>query len=144
MEKSYEQTQRAMDSGKDLSQRAMDSGKDMTSTAFDKAFQASEASRGLFNQTGHYVQATASQLSDTTKHCWHKFPPVRWATYTLGAFNAIPIAILIFWAIVILGFVSLPVVGVVLFVAFILAGFALFVWGGFHASIIILTKLGLA
>jgi len=123
-------------------QRAMDSGKDLSSAAYDKAYQASETSRGLFNQTSHYVQATASQLTDTTKHCWHEFPPIRWATYTFGAFNAIPIAILVFWLIVILGFVSLPVVSVVVFIAFILAGCALFVWGGFHAGIIILTKLG--
>jgi hypothetical protein len=133
-----------MNTTHEQTQRAMDSGKDLSSAAFEKAHQVSEVSRGLFDQSSGYVQATCAQLRDTTKHCWHKFPPFRWATYTLTAFNAIPIAILIFWAIVIFGFVSLPVVGVFLFVAFIVAGCALLAWGGFQASVAVLTKLGLA
>ncbi|GBB93065.1 hypothetical protein RclHR1_02100014 [Rhizophagus clarus] len=127
-------------SGEQL-QHALDSGMDAT---YGKVFQASEESRGLIDQTRHYTQAICSQLCDTTKHCWHKFPPFRWATYTLTAFNAIPIAILLFWVIVGLGFVSLPVVGVFVFIAFIVAACALLVWGGFQVGLAILSKLGFA
>ncbi|RIA99774.1 hypothetical protein C1645_746650, partial [Glomus cerebriforme] len=139
----HDYAQRGLDAGKDYAAQGIDLTKDLSNRSKEDASRGLDTGKGLFNYVYQQGAEVCLQVGDMTKHYWSQSPPLRWATYVLTAFNAIPIAILIFWALVALGFVSLPVVGFLIFVAFILAGFALFAWGGVNVVMIISTKLGL-
>jgi ABC-type multidrug transport system permease subunit len=152
-------------SASEYAQRGVDKAKDMSSTAYEKAAQAARASQGYYDALLQQSQQVNAQVCDTTKHYWSNFPPLRWFVYTLTAFNAIPLAFLIGWAIVTFGFVFaiagigvliaegvfgffglaafLPVAATLTFFAILLAGFATFAWGGVNTANIVLSKLGL-
>jgi len=158
-------TEELKTSAGNYAQRGVDTAKDMSSTAYEKAAQAARASQGYYDALCQQSKQVNSQLCDTTKHYWSNFPPLRWFVYTLTAFNAIPLAILIGWAIITFGFVFgiagvgvmiaegffgffglaafLPVAAFLTFIAILLAGFATFAWGGVNTANIVLSKLGL-
>src|SRR5256885_1351914 len=136
-------------------QRGVDTAKDVTS-------RATKASQDYLDQLYQYIQQTSDQLSGTTKYYWDGFPPLRWLAYTMAAFNAVPIAVFLAWAIFTFGIVAtiagigifvvegffgfwglaafLIVAGFLTFIALVLVGFATFAWGGVKATDAALSK----
>jgi len=135
-------------------QRGVDSAKEFSNSAYEKA-------QGLYGQLFQQSKEVNAQVRDTTKHYWSEYPPLRWLIYTLSAFNAVPLALLIGWAVITFGIVFfIAAIGVIIvegifgffgfatflpfaaffsFLALIVVGLATFAWGGVY----VLSRCGL-
>ncbi|CAG8796230.1 20528_t:CDS:1, partial [Dentiscutata erythropus] len=155
-------------SARDSSPQRETSGSQITDTAKDYGTKAYETATRIgysyWERGSHYIGPILQPMINSVKYLWANFPPVRWLTYTLCAFNSIPLALFVAWAVLTFGFVSalagvgivvaqgfftfvglaifLPVAGVMLLIAFIAASFATLAWAGYETASFGLHRLG--
>jgi hypothetical protein len=152
--------QRGVDTASGYAQRGVDTAKELSSKTHEQASRAVHTSQGYIGQACSFSRQMGNQACETTKQYWNNFPLLRWTTYILATFVAIPLAVFLGWLIFTLGFVStiagtgivvtegffgfcglalfLPAAGFFTVIALIMASFVSLGWGGIN----ILSKWG--